>query len=106
MSKRWEEAENAYLKAIELNPEEPEYYYLLAEIYQGNKDYEKAARYSLQAVQLAAESFDSENSEYISILIDACKKIEKRDLAESFLRQALNSDPENEKVIEAIKSLK
>lgn len=103
VSQNLKEAEKAYLKANELDPEEGEYYDILIKIYNSNHEYENAAKYALKAVQIFPDWSDPN---YIRILIDACKKIENRGIAKSFLQEALESDPENQWIIKAIKSFK
>ena len=92
--KDYDEAEEYYLKALELAPEDADYNGNYATLlHQIKKDYDKAEKYYLKALELAPEDANN-NGNYALFLLQQGAL----DKAEAFIDKAFsyNHDPENE----------
>jgi len=86
-----EHAQNSVLKAVKLNPDQPEPYDLAGKIYFKLGSYEKAEEYFLNYINM----IDEVSSEAYTNLAESCMKIMKAEDALAYFDVAIKLDPLN-----------
>lgn len=96
----FDEARDAYQRAVDLDPSRPQRFVSLAQVYRSLGQYQNAVIALNKAIEL-----DSENIEFFLLLAGVYLELENIDEANLALKTVLEKDPENQDAIAVLKKI-